>query len=307
LKEKIMTRVATLPLQHMMANAMQRSQQALAESQMQLSSRTRTPDLAHLGTGAVRDLSAHSMLAQQDSYGAVAKSLGTTLSFYDQNISSLETVGNDLKQSLLVAIGTNDGTGLKESLQAAFDQYRTALNAAPAGVPLFGGAQIGGDPFKPATLADVVGLPPANAFANDNVLASARVADQVDVRYGVTASQLGTDMFSAFRTLAEAGSIGNPPTATQLAALKTASDQLDTALGTVRTLNAQNGRNQAQVSTLETRAEERTTLLKNVIGDNEDADLGQVATDIAEHKMILEASYSVFAQLSSLNLSSYLR
>src|SRR3954466_2651650 len=112
-----MTRVATLPLQRMMVDAMQRSQQALAVSQQQLATGKRTPDLAGLGSGAVRDLSAHSLLAQQNGYQSVTKSLGTTLTFYDQNISSLETVGNDLKQGILMALGTSDGTGLQDTLQ----------------------------------------------------------------------------------------------------------------------------------------------------------------------------------------------
>jgi flagellar hook-associated protein 3 FlgL len=55
------------------------------------------------------------------------------------------------------------------------------------------------------------------------------------------------------------------------------------------------------------RAGDRSTLLQGIIQDNEDADLGQVAIDLAQQKTMLQASYSVFAQLSGLSLSSYLR
>jgi flagellar hook-associated protein 3 FlgL len=47
--------------------------------------------------------------------------------------------------------------------------------------------------------------------------------------------------------------------------------------------------------------------LKDIISQNEDADLGQVATDLATQKTVLEASFSVFSQLSGLSLVNYLR
>jgi len=47
-------------------------------------------------------------------------------------------------------------------------------------------------------------------------------------------------------------------------------------------------------------------VLNDIIAANEDADLGQVAVDLAQQRATLEASYSVFAQLSQLNLTKYL-
>jgi len=96
-------------------------------------------------------------------------------------------------------------------------------------------------------------------------------------------------------------------TAAQLGILSTAAGQIDTGLESLRTVNAENGRKQAQTETLSVRAGDRSTLLQGIIQDNEDADLGQVAIDLAQQKTMLQASYSVFAQLSGLSLSSYLR
>ncbi len=63
---------------------------------------------------------------------------------------------------------------------------------------------------------------------------------------------------------------------------------------------------QAKVETLSTRADDRVTLLTNVIGSVEDADLGQVAIDISQRQTILQASYSVFSQLNSMSLVNFL-
>lgn len=301
-----MTRVATVPLQHSLSNAIQRSQQKLAAAQLQLNTDKKAPDYASLGTQAVRNLSAHSLVAREDAHSAVANQLGTTLSLYDANISGLDTLGGDLSQRILAAIGTGDSPGLQDAVNAAFDTFRSTLNASQGGVPLFGGSQTT-PPFTPKTLADTVGLDPAAAFTNDDVRASARVGDHLDVRYGVTASDLGSDMLAAFRTLAEAGTIGVKPTPAQTDALKTAMNQIKTALGGVRTVNAENGRKQAQLETLATRADQRSLVYKDIISRNEDADLGQVAIDLAQQKTVLQASYSVFSQLSGLSLINFLR
>ena len=302
-----MNRVASVSLQHSMADAIQRSQQKLAASELQLATGKKSPDLAGLGATLVPDLSAHSLAAQQKAYVTVTKGLATTLALYDANISNVDTVGSSLLATLTDAVGSKGGAGLGDAISSAFANFRTSLNASDGGTALFAGSQTDVQPFKPQTLTDTIGAIPATAFANDNVHASARVANNLDLKFGVTASELGTGMLAAFRTLAEAGTFGAVPTAAQAAALTTAIAQLSSALDGVRGLNAENGNRQAQVDTLATRAQDRLTLLAGVITDTEDADLGQVAIDLAQQKMVLQASYSVFSQLSGLSLISYLR
>jgi flagellar hook-associated protein 3 FlgL len=302
-----MTRVATIPLQQVMSGAIQRSQEKLAITQQQLATGKKAANFADLGTETVRNLSAHSMLARQDAQSAVSKRVGTTLSLYQANIEGIETAAGDLKQSILDAVGTGKSAGLQEAIQTAFDQYRTALNAGEGGTPLFGGSQTDKAPFTPSTLADAAATPGSAAFGDDGVLSTARVADGVDVTYGISASTVGKDLYEAFRTLAQAGNIGDEPTAAQMDALKNAIGQLNTGIDSVRTVNAENGRKQAQVDTLADRGDQRSLLLKGVIQDNEDADLGQVAVDLTAQQTILQASYSVFAKLSNLSLADYLK
>lgn len=301
-----MTRIATIPLQQSMSDAIQRSQQKLAISQAQLSSGKKAPDFASLGVQAVRNLSAHSLVSREKAHAEVAAQVGTTLSLYDANISGIETMASELRQNALAAIGTRDATGLQDAINAAFAQFRSNINARAGGVPLFSGAQ-NTTPFTPETLADTVGLDAADAFTNDKVRASARVGDGIDVQYGVTASEVGTDMLAAFRTLAEVGDIGERPTATQMEALQDAIGQIDGALGNIRNVNAENGRKQAQLETLGTRADQRGLIYQDVISRNEDADLAQVAVNLAQQQATLQASYAVFSKLSGLSLVNYLR
>lgn len=302
-----MTRVATIPLQRTMSSAIQRSQEALAVTQQRLSTGKKAADFADLGTETVRNLSAHSLLARQDAQSTVSKRVGTTLSIYQGHLEGIESAVGDLKTDILKAIGTGDAAGLQEAIETAFSQYRTSLNGNEGGAPLFAGSQTEGSPFTPDTLADVASTTAADAFKDDGVRASARVADGVDVTYGITASAVGKDLYTAFRTLAQAGTIGSKPTAAQFDALKQAVGELGTGIDSLRAVNADNGRKQNQVETLATRGEERSLLLQGVIETNEDADLGQVAMDLAQQKTMLQASYSVFSQLSDLSLVNYIR
>lgn len=301
-----MTRVATIPMQTTLANAIARSQQSLATSQLQLSTGKKVNNYADLGLDAVRTLSARSMLAQQDAYQSVASRVSTTMSLYDANLNQIDTTLSDLRTQLMSALGTGNSPDLQGTIESAFTDVRNSLNATEGGVPLFSGSQTSDTPFIPETLEDTVGLDAADAFANDDVRQSARLGDNVDVEYGITASDVGTNLIPAFRTLAEAGPFGETLTEDQKAAIQTALDQLDTGLSDVRNVNAGNGRRQNQVETLSTRASERSDLLTEVIGGVEDADLGQVAIDISQRQTVLEASYSVFAQLSSMSLANYL-
>ncbi|WP_404367655.1 flagellin [Sphingomonas sp. MMS24-J45] len=302
-----MSRVASIPLQRSMSAAIQQSQQKLATTQAQLATAKKAPDYASLGTEAVRNLSTHSLLARQEAYVAAAGRVGITMQIADTHIGSIDTSAMSLKQDILTAIGTGKGTGLNDAINAAFNQFRAALNASEGGTSLFGGSQSDGAPFTPNTLADTLTTPASAAFVNDDVKASVRLADGVDVEYGITASDVGTGLYAAFQTLAGISPVGDPPTAAQLSVLSQAAGQIDTGLTSLRAVNADNGRKQAQTETLGTRAEDRATLMKNIISGNEDADLGQVAIDLAQQKTVLQASYSVFAQLSGLSLVSYLR
>lgn len=301
-----MSRVATVPLQRTMASAISVAQEKLAVTQQKLSTGKKASDFASLGTEAVRNLSAHSLLEQQKAQSAVGSRVGTTMSLYQGHIEGIQTTATDLRQQIMTAIGTGQSSGLQEAMESAFNQIRASLNASEGGVPLFAGSQTDQQPFSVTSLADAATTTADDAFHDDNKLASVRVGDGVDVTYGVNASSIGKKLYEAFRTLAQTGPIGSTITAAQKTALQQAVAQLNGGLNDVSTVNADNGRKQNQVEDLTKRGQDRSLLLQKVIEDNEDADLGQVALDLSQQQTVLQASYSVFSQLSGLSLVKYL-
>ncbi len=301
-----MTRVATIPLQRVMAGAISSAQEKLAVTQKQLSTGKKATDFASLGTEAVRNLSAHSLLEQQKAQSTVAKRVTTTMSLYQGHIEGIQTTTSSLRQQILTALGTGQSAGLQQAMESGFSQMRSSLNASEGGTPLFGGSQTDQPPFSVSKLADAASVSAAQAFHDDDVLASARVADGLDVTYGVNASSMGTGIYEAYQAMAQIGPVGETLTDAQKTALQRVISKLDSGLKQLGAVNADNGRKQNQIEDVTTRGEERSLLLQKVIEDNEDADLGQVAIDLAQQKTVLEASYSVFSQLSSLSLAKYL-
>ena len=302
-----MNRVATIPIQRNLASAIQRSQQKLAETQLQLATTKKARDYAALGTETVRHLSAGSLVAKYEAHSTVATRLQTTLALYDANMGGIETAASELRLSMLEAIGTTSSAGLQDAIEQAFQSLRNGLNANEGGLPLFAGSRTEADPFKATTLADTLTMTPADAFSNDAIRPAARVAEGLDVKYGAGADEIGTEMFLAFKRLAQVAPIGTVPTPAQKTALEDALGFIDQGLNTLRGVNAENGRKQKQVETLGIRAEDRTILLKDLISRNEDADLAQVANDLAQQQTTLRASFSVFSQLATLSLTDYLR
>ncbi|GAA4010264.1 flagellar hook-associated protein FlgL [Sphingomonas swuensis] len=300
-------RVATIPMQRTLFSSIAASQRRLAETQQQMATGKKAPDFASLGIETMRNLSARTLLARQEAHAAVGARVGTTLALMDTQVAGIEEAMNKLRDNLLQATGTNRAEGLQEVAEEAFQRFRTGLNSDEAGSHLFAGSQVGTPPFVPASLAATAGLPTAAAFANDSVNASARVSDGLDVTYGVTASELGTGLFEAFRTLADSGVIGDVPTPAQKAAMDQAIGQLNDGLKTLRAHHAENGRRQAQVESLTERAGERSLILERLVARNEDADMAEVASTLVQRQTALEASYTLFGRLANLSLVNFLK
>lgn len=300
-------RVATVPMQRTLFDSISVSQRKLAQTQAQMATDKKAPDFASLGIETMRNLSARTLLTRQEAHAAVGVRIGTTLSLMDAQIGGIEEALGKLRDGLLAAVGTGRADGLQEVAEEAFQRFRTALNSDEAGLHLFAGSQISEPPFVPATLAAAAGMPTASAFTNDEVTARARVSDGLDVTYGLTASALGSQLFEAFRTIADSGPIADAPSPAQLTALSQAVGQINEGLKTVRSHHAENGRRQAQVENLTERAAERALILERLVSRNEDADMAEVASTLIQRQTTLEASYTVFSRLSNLSLVNFLK
>lgn len=300
-------RVATAPLSAVLTDGMARTSARIVGLQDQLASGKRATSYADLGLATGPTLSARTLLARAEAEGAAARAVETSMALADAHMTAIADSAATLRTAVLRAAGTGSGHGLPQEIEAAFASFRGALNAREGGVPIFGGAQADNDPFAPRTLAEAAATDPDAAFRNDGVRATARVGDGVDMAYGIGADEIGRGLLGAFRALAAAGPFGTQLTAAQRDALKGATDLLGDGLAELGAVQADTGRKRANLEVLSARADERANLLEALVSRHEDADLAGIAVELATRKTQLEASYSVFSQLSGLSLVRYLR
>lgn len=299
-------RVATMAQQNVISAALSRSREQVANLNIQLETTKKVQDYASLGSNVGRVLSASSMLAQQQAQGVVAKRVDTTLGFYKVSLGTIDDSVSDLKTKLLKAIGTGDSPDLGSAIEESFNDLRDSLNANEAGVPIFAGSQTDSQPFKPNQLSDMIGLtPPDAAFGNDDVRATARLSDNVDTQYGIGASDLGTGLVQAFSTLAALAPFGDKLTDAQMDGIKAAMGQIDQGLTDLRSVDARNGDMMNKVEAFGDRAQDRATLLTQVVGDAEDADMDQVAFDLSNRTTQLQASYAALQKLNGMSLLNF--
>ena len=300
-----MARIATIPLQMLQSDAVARAQERLAAAQTRLATGRKSEDYAGLGTAAAISLSGRSMIAAQEGYAGVSQRLQTQLSLVNSHLESIDSVGTDLRNALVRTVGTGESQGLQEAIRLAFGQFRAAVNASGEKGYLFAGGGKGA-PFQAAKLSDLNGVDVATLFRNGEVRETSRVAEGVDLEHGVIAADVGLGLARAFQALAETGPFRDRPTDAQMTALIEAVGQFQTGLQALREQSSANGRRQAQLEQFESQALERKTVLEELVGTAEDADLGQLAVEITQQQSVLEASYGVLARLSRLSLLNYL-
>ncbi|WP_234041654.1 flagellin [Erythrobacter aureus] len=290
-----------------MTDGIQRSQSRLGETQQDLATGRRVHSYADLGSNAVRSISAHSMLSRHKAEMQVSKHVETTLGLYDTHLTNMDNQLTEMRTQMLTALGNEDGTGLQEAFEGAFERFRDSLNADEGGVYLFGGSSSEVKPFMPKDFQAAQWNPTVNAFRSDGNQAKATIGENHTMTFGIGAREAGEQIYDAFRTLSQAAPFKDGEmTWGNKTAIRTALEQLDDGLGKLRNVNGENGRKMAKLDAITEAAEKRSLVFERIISESEDADLGKVATDLAKHQASLQASYSVFARLSSLSLTNYL-
>ena len=125
------------------------------------------------------------------------------------------------------------------------------------------------------------------------------------------ASDLSQGLFDTLRDLklllnASGGTIGQPISPSQQAELLNIVSQLEAHAATFNTEEGRAGQLQKRFEGELVQLQERSNLLVKEIGDQADADLGQVSVRLSSLMVQYEASAKTFAELSRLSLLDYL-
>jgi flagellar hook-associated protein 3 FlgL len=193
-----------------------------------------------------------------------------------------------------------------------FQQASAILNAKDSnGNYIYGGEISDQPPFTATSLADLVTQPSVSAFfENGTVKKTVTVGDGQTEQIGVLASEVGTDLMNALKTLYQqdqATSLSGSITEAQITSLTDNVIPLaDTAYKNLNAVTAQNGNTYTALKNDVTNQQSLQNLYTGFVSDIEDADMATALTNLSNNQTALQAVLTVTSKLNDLTLLNFL-
>lgn len=304
-----MIRTSTYALhEHQLFNA-NRTQTRLQETTIQISSGKQSQDYAGIAEQSRRVVSLESMHMRSENFIKQIDLIDARLTTMESSISQLQDIASELKTLLVNASnGENwDDLALGDRGQTMLDQFAGLLNVQEDGRYLFAGGTSNRAPvetggFDPTAVGyDETAPVVANSgyYAGDDLQQSVRIDEDETLAYGLTADD------PAFEALGRAiyltrNSNGN---ATQL---EQALQAVEDAINRLPDVRSQVGADQIALEEAKGRHTELMDYVEKQIDDIQNVDVAAAMTRFSADEVMLEASFSVTAQLGQISLVNFL-
>ncbi len=313
------SRVSDLAQSQLLINELNRANQSLNTTQLQISSGKKAQTFSDVADQAGVLLSAKRVLDSNDGYTQTATELGAKLGQQDLALGNLSDASDGLRQDVMQALANDSGLSFMDSVNAAFQTAQSTLNTQVNGEYIFGGTRTN---VPPVNVGDMTALGTAPAitgtggiFENNNVKPSATINDGVTVQYGVTASDVGAGLMTALQKIqqyatANPGAFSSPLSTQDQQFLSGLLDGTNADLpgitNNITAYQAQNGVVQNQVTAVQTQLSNSKVATTQFVSDIEDADLPTALTQLQADQVSVEASARMAAQLGQLSLLNFL-
>ena len=307
-----MTRVSSFGHNQAMVNSLLTNQSKVFEDQTQINTGKKSNQYSGFSREANTLLGAKSLLSRTESYKSSTSQVLRQLDTNDQHLSNMETVVDDLRQTMIDTIGQGEAYTFREALDVTFQNLVGALNSNIGGVYMFSGSRSDVKPVDAIGLTDLINAPTANSlFQNDQKRPAARIDEGTTVEYGLLADEIASDIFAVMKTIAEYDDGVNGPiegelTSAQKSFLQAELLNLDTAIEGLRNVIAENGTRNANPEDKVAQHQSNANFLEIFISDIEDVDLTEAVTRLQNDQVALEVSYSIVGELGKLSLLNYL-
>ncbi|HKJ73837.1 MAG TPA: hypothetical protein VKA19_06945, partial [Alphaproteobacteria bacterium] len=281
-----MTRVSSFGHTQTMISDLLRNQAQMFSDQQQVNTGKKSPDYKGIADQTVTLLGAKSVQSRLNEYTQTGKQVGSVLDIYDNSIGVLDTVTNDLKQTLTQSLANEEVYGLSESLSQGLNSAVTALNTQVSGKYIFGGTRTDAPPVTVQSASDLQALvTSSDAFQNNNQKPVAQVDEGAAMQYGITASDVAGPLMNVLKAIADFNAGPNGPidgklTATQKSFIQTQLGNLESARRTVLNSQVENGVRQQRLSAIQTQHETTGNVMTGLISDIEDADMAKAVTNL---------------------------
>ncbi|MBB5747512.1 hypothetical protein [Brevundimonas variabilis] len=308
-----MTRVSTLGNYNSALLNLFAAQNRQFDAQQRLATEKVANDLQGFGRSSESLTALKGAQARIQGFIDTGDTLLARLETQDLALSRGSSAIDRLRSALGNSIANEAGGTINLELEAAFQDFRGALNMEHQGQFVFSGGNSVETPVEFTTLDQLVAAPDvASAFNNGSLKTRSRISETTAFDSSFLADEIGTEALEIMREIrAFSDTNADGPFATKLTeAQKTfltgKLSELATAGGNFLTHVAQNGALFQQVESINANNAAQLSQLDALVGQRTDADLAQAAVDIKLSEVAIQASAQVINQLRNVSLLNFL-
>lgn len=306
-----MVRVSSFGQQQLLIRSIMNNQQKLFDGQRQIATGKKTDEYRGLAgeTGTV--LGARSFKSRVDTYQQTIATIRGKLDANDVQLEGILGAMDKMKETIQTTLANGQAEGFSEMLGQTFKFVVNSLNTNFDGTYLFSGAKTGSQPVNVADLPALAGLGSiAEAFDNGNVAFEARIADGVDLEFGLLADDVAGGIFQEMLDLYDfdvnTEEFQGELSQAQFTFLQGQLASLDTAIDNLRQIHVSNGLAYERLEVVDDQHADTAVFLETFISDLEDVDIAEAVTRLNNDQVALEASYRAIGSLSQLSLLNFL-
>jgi flagellar hook-associated protein 3 FlgL len=281
----------------------QGTQNRMREAQVEVATGKRAQVFSQIGSETGILLQARESQRRADAF--VFSNTATTerLRMMDGALGNVVDIAERMRTLLVQRLDPSIGESLPlgPEIDMMLEQIAAQLNTRLGDRYLFAGSRTDVPPVAlPPSVAGPADLDPAAIYKGDQIRLSARAAENVEVTYGV----LATDLFDIMTVLATAK---QAHLANDTETLKSAMDRLTDSFSGLADLRGELGSRTARIEAITDTHRANAAYLGETISRIEDADLPSAIARMARDQMAIEAAYITISRLNSLSLADYLR
>jgi flagellar hook-associated protein 3 FlgL len=303
-------RVSSFGQQQLLIRSIFENQKTLYEDQRQVSSGKKSDDFQGLAGQTGTIMGTRSFQSRIETYQNTINTIRGKLDANDVQIGGVLEGMEDLKDSIQSMLANGQAEGFSELLNQTFKFSVNALNTNFDGTYLFSGAETGTQPINVSTLDELAALPStSDAFQNADIAFEARIADGVNLEFGLLASDLASGVFEEMLSLYnqdQATPFEGELDQAQFTFLQSALQTLTTEIDNLRQDHVGNGLSYERLEVVDEQHADSAVFLEVFISDMEDVDMAEAVTRLNNDQVALEASYQAISSLNQLTLLNFL-
>jgi flagellar hook-associated protein 3 FlgL len=304
-------RVATNSQTSYMLSQIAKANAKLQQSSDQVATGKVSNDYTGIGDKTAALEGARAAAERAAAYASNTQLAVTQTDLQDTQLTALAGLAAQLQKAVQSAAGNADGSGLMASATSIFEQASSILNSTDANSNyLYAGETTDSKPFTATSLSDLASGTPSTWFTNGSVKKSVQVGDGQTVQIGVLASDIGTGLMTALKSLYDqnaATALTGQLTSSQTDSLTaTVLPLANSAYTSLNSATALNGDTYNSLKTSVTNQQATQDLYKGFVSDIEDADMATALTNLSNNQTALQAVLTVTSKLNQLSLLNYI-